>query len=380
VEGERLAGYRLLQRLGAGGMGEVYLAQARGLFGVERPVAVKLIRDLHQQDETFTRLFVEEAKVSFLLTHPNVVQTYEFGEVEGRYFMVMEYVEGVSLSKLWRMFAEQLRQPLPLRFALHIIGQVARGLDYAHNLRAGDGSPLDIVHRDVSPGNILLSLGGHVKVSDFGLAKSALRAVHSEVGTVRGKVLYMPPEQLYGQPVDQRADIFPLGVMLFELLGGKSPFGDRRDVSYDSRRQASHRERLIDLAPHVPKAAAELVERCLAPHPADRPAAREVVAGSDRLLRDTNLAVADYELAEFVAEACALVADESRVSPDPGVAGMELRPVVDEETTGQRPTVPRFVTMFSGVTVPTHSGHAEPAHPPEETARTRRGGRASRRQ
>jgi len=352
VEGERLGGYRLVQRLGAGGMGEVYLAHARGLFGVERPVAVKLIRDLHQQEEAYTRLFVEEAKVTFLLTHPNVVQTYELGEVEGRYFMVMEYVEGVSLGKLFRMFGEQLCQPVPLRFALHIVGQAARGLDYAHNLRGADGRALDIVHRDVSPGNILVSLGGHVKVSDFGLATSALRAVHSEAGTVKGKVLYMPPEQLQGQPVDQRADIFPLGVMLFEMLGGRSPFGERRKVSYDTRRQSPVQERLLDVAPHIPRTAAALVERCLAPRPADRPTAREVVTDIDRLLRDANLAAADYELAEFVAEARGLVAEEPSAQSGFGAVGMELHPAYDE---GATPTVPRFVTSFSGVTVPTHS-------------------------
>lgn len=286
-------------------MGEVYLAMAAGPEGVEKPVAIKLIRDLHQQNQALVDMFLEEAKVAFLLSHPNVVQTHEIGRVEGQCFIVMEYVDGITLERLLRYFTHQLEQPLPVPFALFIGLQVARGLDYAHGMKDQEGRPLSIVHRDVSPSNVLLSRDGQVKITDFGLAKSTLRKVESMAGHIKGKAAYMPPEQLAGAAIDARADLYALGVVLYEMLGGRNPFGDPATLSLQER-VASQVLPLQLLAPHLSRQAVAVVERCMATDPADRlPGARDLVRAIDACMREADLRVSDYELAEFVVKALA---------------------------------------------------------------------------
>ena len=341
--------YRVRSRLGWGGMGEVYLATAAGLEGVERPVAIKLIRDLHQQrpelgssrpcgalrDEAaeLVAMFIEEAKVSFLLTHPNVVQTYEIGQVDGHYFLVMEYIDGITLEELLGYVNSQLGQPLPVPFALHIAARTARGLGYAHELSDQRGQRLHIVHRDVSPGNILLSRDGQVKLADFGLAKSTLRRVESEVGLIKGKVAYMAPEQLAGAgDVGPAADLYALGVVLYEMLSGQNPFGEQHDVTPLSRR-AGPVAPLLGQAPHLDPQVAELVERCLRSEPELRySSAQELGRALDHCLRQTGHGASDYELAEFIDRAREMVSS-GPAAPHPfdRALGMELQKVAGGE-------------------------------------------------
>ncbi len=337
-----LGRYQILSRLGAGGMGEVYLASAAGPFGVERRVAIKLIRDLHEEQDAYLKMFIEEAKLSFLLTHPNVVQTFELGQVDGHYFLVMEYVSGTTLSLLLRHFAERLRQPFPVPFALHIAREVLKGLEYAHGYVGHDGRPLQIVHRDVSPSNVLLSSDGQIKVSDFGLATSALRQIHTESGAVKGKVLYMAPEQLHGRPLDRRADLFSVGVMLYEMLSARSPFGaNRREITLQVRIEG--RAPLIPLASvaaHLDPAVVALVERCLAERAEDRhPSARDLGREIDQAMRAAGLDVSDYDFADFIAQArAAAEAEPAAPHPFDRALGLELRRV--DEAGG----LARFVT------------------------------------
>jgi eukaryotic-like serine/threonine-protein kinase len=305
--------FNIRSRIGTGGMGEVYLATAPGPRGVEKLVAIKLIRGLQEQGQYLLEMFIEEAKVSFLLSHPNIVHTYEIGEVDGHYFLVMEYVEGITLGALINHFREVLRQPLPLRFALHVAAEVARGLDYAHNLTDQDRRPLGIVHRDVSASNVLVSNDGQVKVSDFGLAISSLREYESQSGEVKGKAAYMAPEQLAGRKVDARADLFALGVLLYEMLSGRNPFAEnRRDITIAARIKGLPIFPLAQAADHAPQPVLEAVQRCLALEPEGRFAsARELGRALEGCLRQLGQAVSSYDFADFVAQA----RDAGKVAP-----------------------------------------------------------------
>jgi len=324
--------YRVRSRLGWGGMGEVYLASATGLEGVERPVAIKLIRDLHQQREEYVSMFIEEAKVAFLLIHPNIVQTYEIGQVGGHYFLVMEYVDGITLEELHGYVGDRLGQPMPVPFALYIAEQTARALDHAHRLTDQEGRPLSIVHRDVSPSNVLLSRDGQVKLADFGLAKSALRRVHSEAGLIKGKLAYMAPEQLAGGACGPAADIYSLGLVTYEMLAGRHPLGDLAEITPTSRR-ARQVPPLAREAPHLAPEAVEIVERCLRRDPAERfQSARELGRALEACQRASQHAASSYELAEFIERAQREAATRSP-APHPFdlALGVELRKVEGEE-------------------------------------------------
>lgn len=359
--------YHVRSRLGLGGMGEVYLATAVGPEGVQKPVAIKLIRQLHQQNQDVVGMFIEEAKVSFLLTHPNIVQTYEIGQVEGHYFLVMEYVDGTNLEELVGFFASRLQQPLPAAPSLYIASQVARGLSYAHTLEDQQGRRLNIVHRDVSPSNVLLSKDGLVKLSDFGLAKSTLRRVESRSGQIKGKLAYMAPEQLRGEEADSRADIYALGVMLYEMLSGANPFGQPNAIDIGQRLKQEKIQPLGERAPHLEPEVVVIVEQCTATEPADRFAsARELQQRIDDCMRKLKLSVSDYELAEFITRA-RREAESRPHAPHPfdRALGMELKKVAGEAGASTFIKVP---TDDDGSAAP---AVAETALPPPERRSSR---------
>ena len=211
--------YEIGARLGGGGMAEVFRASVRGAAGFSRPVAIKRIHPEVSSDERFADMFVNEAKLTSLLHHPNVVSVLDFDrDDEGRLFLVMEMVEGVDLRQLQRS------GPIPRAVAVHVVAEALRGLGYAHELTDG-GRPLGIVHRDVSPHNVLLSWDGAVKVSDFGIAKAFAATGVTESGLIKGKLSYMSPEQAHALRLDARSDLFAAGVILHELLTGRPLFG-----------------------------------------------------------------------------------------------------------------------------------------------------------
>ncbi len=324
--------YRVLRRLGAGGMGEVYLATAVGPDGVQKQVAIKLVRDDLLASDELTRLFVEEAKVAFVLEHPNVVRAHEMGQVEGHHFLVMEYVDGVNLADLISARQQAGAGVVPLPIALYIGAQISRGLDYAHSLEGVEGHPLGIVHRDVSPANVLISRDGQVKVADFGLAKSALRSVHSRAGVVKGKLAYMPPEQLAGEEVGVQGDLYAVGATLYELLRGENPFGPLHEVNLASRLERVQIPRLDQGEHGVDGRLADLVHSCLADAPASRPSsARELCQGLERLARELGQVATDYDLADMVrGEASEAAGGESEAHPFDRVLGLELEQVGGE--------------------------------------------------
>lgn len=215
--------YELIERIDVGGMAEVFKATQRGVAGFSRIVAIKRILPEIAADPEVVRMFVEEAKLAVQLSHPNIAQVFDLGEVDGRYFIAMEHIDGHSARTLWERWNERGKR-LPPEAVCHIVGQVAEALHYAHFAQDPTGRPLGVIHRDVSPQNILLAFDGDVKVIDFGLAKAENRASQTRDGVVKGKLAYLSPEQAHGRPIDRRSDLFSLGICAWELLTGRRAF------------------------------------------------------------------------------------------------------------------------------------------------------------
>jgi serine/threonine protein kinase len=214
-------------------MAEVCLAKSFGVEGFQKTVAIKTILPHISEDENFVIMFIDEAKIAARLQHANICQVFDFGKISDDFgehlYQVMEYIPGFSLKHMARTFWDKKKQ-VPIGAALHVIARVCEGLDYAHALPDRDGRPLGIVHRDVTPANILVSVEGAVKLIDFGIAKAAQRETKTQAGIVKGKFGYMTPEQLQGKSLDGRSDIFSLGVGLWELLGGRVLFNEPNEL------------------------------------------------------------------------------------------------------------------------------------------------------
>jgi serine/threonine protein kinase len=228
-------GYRVLDAIGTGGMAELFLVERTTAEGARRRVVIKRILPAFARDPHFRQLFVHEARVALQLTHANIVQVYDFRESNDTYLLEMEYVEGCDLRRLLS------DGPLSLSTALYVGAELARGLDYAHRRRGEDGIPLEIVHRDVAPGNILVSREGEVKLTDFGLARSREKLERSVAG-IKGTFAFMSPEQAEGIPVDARADVFAVGAVLYATLTGHSPFEADGPLTTLERVRAAHVE------------------------------------------------------------------------------------------------------------------------------------------
>ncbi|MEL6340594.1 MAG: serine/threonine-protein kinase [Myxococcota bacterium] len=269
----KLGRYILLRHMQSGGMADLYAAKASGVENFERLVAIKIVRPPGSGDEVATRefihMFIDEARLAGQLTHANIAQIYELGRVHDRLYIAMELVEGHNLVELrQRLGADRYQLPVP--FAAYVISQTALGLDYAHRREDLQGRPLNLVHRDVSPHNILVSYEGEVKIVDFGVAKAEMRRTETFDGTLKGKIGYMPPEQVRSENVDRRADIFALGSVLFELLAGRKLYqaGDTFEL-LEMVRNADQPELRLTL-PNVPEELLDILRRALAADPAAR--------------------------------------------------------------------------------------------------------------
>ncbi|HOI12175.1 MAG TPA: serine/threonine-protein kinase, partial [Myxococcota bacterium] len=267
--GQRFGRYDVVRPLGAGGMGEILLARQAGLPGVERRVVIKKILPHLARETDFIERFVDETRVAASLTHGNIVQVYEVGQVDGEYFMAMEYVDGMDLKEMMAVLRQEDRR-IPEPLALYVLVEVAKALAYAHERRGPDGASMGIVHRDVSPANLLLSRDGQVKLADFGVAKAAARLSLSLPGTLHGKVYYMSPEQVSGGDVDARSDIFSLGVVAYEMLSGQRPFEGPSDVAVIDRVRRCDPVPLSQVAPWIAPSLDALVMRALQARPEDR--------------------------------------------------------------------------------------------------------------
>ncbi|MFP2911551.1 serine/threonine protein kinase, partial [Pyxidicoccus sp. 3LFB2] len=222
--GDRFGRYELVSWLGRGGMAETWRARLVGDAGVTKPVLIKKVLPEFADDEAFISMFISEARISATLSHGNVAQVFDFGQVGGNYFLAMEYVDGQPLHRILKRALQSKFFCLPAPVATFIALEMCRGLHYAHTRTDEKGVPLGIVHRDISPDNVLVSYEGQVKIVDFGIAKArSLRNFDTEPGVVKGKYLFFSPEQARGHEVDARTDVWATGVVLYELLCGQMP-------------------------------------------------------------------------------------------------------------------------------------------------------------
>jgi TonB family protein len=229
-DGVRFGQYVLLEKIATGGMAEVWKARMRGVEGFQKIVAIKKILPHLSDNQEFIAMFVDEAKLAAQLNHNNIIHIYDLGKIQASYYIAMEFVDGYDLKSILRQ-AQERDQPLTVDLALFIASKVAAALDYAHRKRDFDGHDLGLVHRDVSPQNVLISHEGDIKLCDFGIAKAASKASHTQAGALKGKLQYMAPEQAWGRNIDRRSDIFALAAVLFELLTGRKLFAGENEMS-----------------------------------------------------------------------------------------------------------------------------------------------------
>ncbi|MDX2015401.1 MAG: protein kinase [Myxococcaceae bacterium] len=221
--GARFGKYELLRRLGHGGMAEVYLARQDGPAGFAKQVVLKQVLPQHVDKANFRAMFLDEARLAARLTHPNICQVFDLGEVDGRFFLAMEFVDGLTVSQLLSGLARRSLQ-MPLDATMRVVGAVLEALHAAHTLTDEAGQALQVVHRDVTPSNVMVTAQGSVKLLDFGIARVRGRSTETRVGMAKGKLGYMAPEQLRSQPLDARTDVFQVGALLYHLVLGKGPY------------------------------------------------------------------------------------------------------------------------------------------------------------
>lgn len=300
---ERTLGkYELLRRLAVGGMAEIFLARSRGIEGFEKLVVLKRILPHFALDHSFVRMFLQEARLAASLQHSNIAQVYDIGQVDRTYFFTMEYVHGVDARRILSLSRrKELR--IPLEHALNIVIHTAAALHYAHEKRGPDGRPLGIVHRDVSPSNVLVGYDGGVKLADFGIAKAGFQRNNTEAGTIRGKVAYMSPEQTRAEPLDRRSDVFALGILLFELTTGARLFDGPNDLAVlrqvADQDPATPSSRVADYPPELERIVMSALQRDVS---ARCPTAQLLQLELERFAHRHNLLVSQNALAEYIGE------------------------------------------------------------------------------
>ena len=371
--------YSIYERIGVGGMATVHRAIERGIEGLERVVALKRLLPHLTYDDSAVRAFVREARLAALLQHANISHTFALGRVGTVYFIAMEYVDGCSLRQVLRH--AYVAGPPPVPIALAIVRQVCDALDYAHRRCTVDGRPLGLIHRDVSPTNLLVTRSGHIKVIDFGIAQST--ELHTQTERIKGKLAYIAPEVLAGKPFDHRSDLFSLGVVFHELLTARSLFGRELEIMGERPPVLPPSAVRDDLPPKLD----DIVLRALAPAPEDRWA-------SVAELRDALLEIATVATPSQVARWCepAFAIDAGAGSdaetPEPELMSLpsttmlqrpERRAVILDEVPDYAEFSVAPATMVGLAPAPVPSPRSRPPTPPIVRAPTARGRRIDRR-
>jgi eukaryotic-like serine/threonine-protein kinase len=297
--GLKVGRYVLLAPLATGGMAELWLARQPGVRGFEKLVVVKRMIGALQDDPENVEMFLSEARLAAGLSHRHVVQIYELGEEQGSFYIVMEFIEGESLARVFKA-SRQLEKPIPVAIAVQLVAWAAEGLHYAHTSTDEAGKPRGIIHRDVSPQNLLLTSDGSIKLVDFGIAKVATEETSS--GKLKGKITYMPPEQARAEQLDPRADVFSLAVVLFELVTGTRLFGKATEIDILNHLiQEKPMPRCTDRQPAVPSALDAIVAKAMAPSREQRFAsAREFQTALENWLSASGLRASSADIADYL--------------------------------------------------------------------------------
>lgn len=317
MAGRSLGKYELLHRLGIGGMGEVFVARESGVAGVKRLVAVKVMLPELAEDPGKVDSFIDEARIAALLSHPNIVQTYDFGEDDGVYYLAMEYVAGANLARLCERAARR-GVDYSRNVAIHVVAEMARGLHVAHSAVDAHGKPLNIVHRDISPHNVLVSRHGDVKLMDFGVARASVRRQRTQTGELRGKFAYMSPEQIGIGKLDPRSDVFSAGIVLWETTLMKRLFAGVSDVDTIRRVGEAEIPRPGAIDPTYPPKLETVVMHALARDPEER---FQTAAALSTALRNVLAEHDRVEKSELATMVCTLFPET-----DPAMLDLEAAP------------------------------------------------------
>jgi serine/threonine protein kinase len=295
--------YRVIEKLESGGMAEVFRAESEGLQGFRKQVAIKRVLPHLSSKKKFISMFLDEARLSAQLSHSNCVQVFDIGVGDNAYFIVMEFVDGANLKAVVEHLKKTGRD-FPVEAAVYIGLELCKGLSYAHELTNADGEPLHIVHRDMSPPNVLLTKHGEIKIVDFGLAKANSQLEKSEPGIIKGKFSYLSPEAAMGQEVDARTDVFAVGIILWELLANQRLFLGDTDFQTVKKVQAAQVPSISSINKKVPIELERIINRALARDPAQRyTTARALGIDLSRFLFKFGVPVSQFEIAPLVVSA-----------------------------------------------------------------------------
>lgn len=291
--------YKIINKIATGGMAEVFKAKITGEMGFEKHLVLKKVLPHLAAEEKWIMSFIDEAKLAALLQHENIIHIYDFGKTDDNWFLAMEYLSGRDLKDvIIKSIKEQ--NSLTLENILHIISKICDGLEYAHQLKGHNGSPLNIIHRDISPQNIFITFDGKVKIIDFGIARAAERSVQTQTGMIKGKLSYMSPEQASGKAIDHRSDIFAVGVLLYELLTGKRMYKGEVSEILLKVIQADY-EPVTNLLEDCPPELLAIIEKALATDPDDRyQSAGEMGADIENFMYTSNLRAGSRTLADYM--------------------------------------------------------------------------------
>ncbi len=335
--------YQILERIASGGMAEIFKAKIEGIGGFHRTFAIKRILPHLTSNSEFVDLLVDEARIAGLLSHANIVQILDLGRIDDHYFIAMEYVPGNDLGKVVQKCADK-GITLPVPHATFISIEVLKGLEYAHNrqvMKGGRPVPLNIVHRDISPPNILVSYQGEIKITDFGIAKANIKAMETLAGVVKGRFEYYSPEQSDGRAVDQRSDIFSTGIVLYEMLTGIHPFRHESDIATLEAVRKSTFSPPSSVNPDIPYALEQILQKALAADPDERyPTAAAFKESLNSFFHDSGFIFSQSTMAAFLKGLFPTKTSTSRPnSRFPRHATIIPRPDIEDDDEDILPTV-----------------------------------------
>ena len=353
---ESFGKYTLLERIAVGGMAEIYRAKTEGLGGFEKLLAIKRLHPNFGREHDVTQMLVDEARIAVHLTHANIAQIFDLGQIDSQYFIAMEYIDGVDLHQVNKKMLEAGGK-VPVPALVFVVAEACAGLHYAHTRTDSDGRPLQIVHRDVSPQNIMISIEGEVKLVDFGIAKAELRAQQeTQHGIIKGKFYYMAPEQAHGHHVDARTDVFAAGMVLYEILAGKNPYADLEEYELLKAVRKVDIPKVSAVRSGVDPALERIVTKATQRDPTYRfESARELQVALMEYLDQHHGPYRRLELAKFVGsvaedpESVAADAQDSQVMSRVEYAASESSVIFDPGTpiTRERDAIPSSENPFS---------------------------------
>jgi serine/threonine protein kinase len=333
--------YKIHKKLEAGGMAEVFFAELESMEGFKKRVAIKRVLPHLSQNREFIAMFLDEARLSLKFNHANVVQTFDIGVADNTYFITMEYVDGANLKKILE-YLQGRRMLMDSSFAAYIANEMCKGLAYAHNLRDMDGRLLGVVHRDVSPPNVLISRQGEVKLVDFGLAKATSQLEHTEPGIIKGKFSYLSPEAAWGREVDHRADIFSAGILFWEMLsGGRKLFIGSTDYDTVMLVRDAKIPPITSINRSVPRELDVIISKALQADPGKRyQNAADMGRDITTALFQLGRAVSNFDIATFVEQILAEEPAEAAKEPD-------IVDLLIEEELGKLTSIDAADSLFS---------------------------------